>query len=127
MRWRLPSPIAQPAESVRRAEVFKPKLPSLKLTIAVAIVYFAAGKFGLYFASFNPSSTPVWPPAGIALTALLLGGFQLWPAVLVGAFFVNLTTSGALMASLGIAAGNTLEAIVGTYLTMRFANGRWVL
>lgn len=90
----------------------------------VAIVYFAAGKLGLYFASFNASSSSVWPPTGIAFAAMLLLGFQIWPGVFLGAFIVNLTTSGAVFASIGMATGNTLEAVAAVYLTMRYANGR---
>ena len=90
----------------------------------VAIVYFAAGKLGLSFASYSASSSSVWPPSGIAFAALLLMGFETWPGVFLGAFFVNLTTSGTVFASLGMATGNTLEAVVAVYLAMRFANGR---
>jgi len=37
---------------------------------AILIVYIAAGRFALHFAFFNPSASPFWPPAGIALAAL---------------------------------------------------------
>jgi signal transduction histidine kinase/ActR/RegA family two-component response regulator len=90
----------------------------------VAIVYFAAGKLGLHFASLTASSSPVWPPTGIAFAALLILGFQIWPGIFIGAFFVNLATSGTVFTSLGIATGNTLEAVAAVYLTMRYANGR---
>ena len=91
---------------------------------AVAIIYFAAGKLALHFASFTASSSSVWPPTGIAFAALLILGVQIWPGVFLGAFFVNLATSGAVFTSLGIASGNTLEAVAAVYLTMRYANGR---
>ena len=87
-------------------------------------LYFAAGKLGLSLALAHPNASPVWPPTGIALAALLLLGQRAWPAVLVGAFLVNVTTAGSAMTSLGIAAGNTLEAIVGAWLVNRFACGR---
>jgi len=98
----------------------------LALIAGVAIAYFAAGKAGLYFASFSASSTAVWPATGVAFAALLLIGLQAWPAILVGAFFVNLTTAGTVISSLGIATGNTLEVVVAAYLTQRYANGRKV-
>jgi signal transduction histidine kinase/CheY-like chemotaxis protein len=106
--------------------VHETNFKTLALIAAVSIVYFAAGKFGLYFAAYNPSSSPVWPPAGIAVAALVLGGLRIWPAVFLGAFFVNVTTSGTVFTSLGIATGNTLEAIIGAYLTIHYANGRRV-
>ena len=92
----------------------------------LAAVYFGAGKFGLRFASIHPSSTAIWAPAGIALGACLLWGSWVWPAIFVGAFLVNITTAGSLATSLGIAVGNTLEALAAAYLVVRFANGRRV-
>jgi hypothetical protein len=44
--------------------------------------------------------------------------------IFLGAFAVNLTTAGSLVSSLCIASGNTLEAVLGAYLVIRFANGR---
>jgi signal transduction histidine kinase len=96
------------------------------LIAAIAVVYFVAGKAGLYFSSFSPSSSAVWPATGIAFAALILFGVQVWPAITVGAFLVNLTNSGTIFPSLGMATGNTLEAVVSVYLTMRFAHGRKV-
>src|SRR5437016_12293600 len=89
----------------------------------VTIVYFIAGKLGLSLAFLYASASPVWPPAGIALAALLLLGYRVWPAIFVGAFLVNLTTAGNVWTSLGIATGNTLEAAIGTWRILRFAGG----
>ena len=78
--------------------------------LAFAAVYVATGKFGLHFAFVHASASPVWPPTGLAIAAVLLLGRWVWPAVFVGAFLVNFTTAGSVASSLGIAAGNTLEA-----------------
>src|SRR5688572_30809090 len=91
---------------------------------ALTGVYFAAGKLGLTLAYLHPSASPVWPPSGIALAATLLLGYRLWPAVYLGAFLVNVTTAGSIATSLGIATGNTLEALLGAFLVNKFANGR---
>jgi signal transduction histidine kinase len=96
----------------------------LALLAIVAPVYFLAGKFGLQLAFTNPSATTVWPPAGIALFALLVFGYGLWPAIFVAAFLVNITTSHSVISSLSIATGNTLEGLLGTYLVIKFASGR---
>lgn len=93
-------------------------------TVGLAVVYLAAGKLGLALAFVNPSATAVWPPAGIAIAALLIWGSGVWPGILLGAFLVNLTTAGSVATSLGIAVGNTLEAVLGAYLVNRFAGGR---
>jgi signal transduction histidine kinase len=96
------------------------ELPALA---GVAIVYFLAGKFGLHFAFVHQSASAVWPPTGIALAAMLLLGRRTWPAIFVGAFLVNYTTSGSIVSSLWIAVGNTLESVVGASLVLRYAAG----
>jgi diguanylate cyclase (GGDEF)-like protein len=98
------------------------RVPELVL---LTVVYVVAGKLGLRLAFVHASATAVWPPTGIALAALLLRGGGLWPAVFLGAFLVNVTTAGSPATSLGIAAGNTLEAVVGAWLVNRYARGRW--
>jgi PAS domain S-box-containing protein len=90
--------------------------------VALTIVYFATGKLSLEWAFLSESASPVWVPTGIALAAMLFLGARVWPAVWVGAFLVNVTTTGTLTA-IGIATGNTLEALIGSALVMRFANG----
>src|SRR6266705_369978 len=92
----------------------------------LTLVYFIAGKLGLMLASLHASASPVWPPAGIALAALLLLGYRAWPAIFVGAFLVNVTTAGNVATSLAVASGNTLEAVCGAWLVNRFAGGTTV-
>jgi len=74
------------------------------------------------FATLNASASPVWPPTGLAIAALLLWGRRLWPGVYVGAFAANFLTTSTPISSLAIAAGNTLEAFTCAYLVTRFAN-----
>ena len=101
------------------------KKPHTFTRIAVlSIVYFAAGKLGLSVAYLHPSATAIWPCTGIALTALFVFGYEAWPGIFLGAFVVNITTAGSVLVCLGIAAGNTLEALAGTHLVNRFAHGR---
>jgi signal transduction histidine kinase/CheY-like chemotaxis protein len=95
----------------------------LFLIAGLTSVYFVAGKLGLSIALVHPSASPVWPPAGIALAALLLFGPGVWPSITVGAFLVNVTTFGSWETSLAIAVGNTLEAVAGALLVERTANG----
>jgi diguanylate cyclase (GGDEF)-like protein len=59
----------------------------------------------------------------MALVAFLMLGYRVWPGIFLGALLVNLTTAGSLPVCLGIAAGNTLEGLVGCYLLNRFAGG----
>jgi len=96
----------------------------LLLNFSLAVVYYFGGILGLSLASAHPSVTLVWPPSGIALSCLLLGGTRLWPGVFIGALAVNVTASGHLGSSLGIALGNTLEVLIAATLVARHANGR---
>jgi PAS domain S-box-containing protein len=89
----------------------------------VFAIYVLAGKLGLSLAFVHASASAVWPPTGIAIAALILTHQRLWPAIFAGAFVVNMTTSGAILISLGIAVGNTLEAVVAAWLVHRFARG----
>jgi len=92
--------------------------------LVLAVVYALTAKVGLTLAFAHPSATAVWPPTGIALAACLMWGYRIWPAIFVAAFLVNLATAGSVATSVGIAAGNTLEAVIGCYLVTRFAGGR---
>ena len=91
--------------------------------VGLTLIYFLAGKLGLKLAFLHASASPVWPPAGVALGALLVLGYRTWPAIFVGAFLVNVTTAGNFGTSLAIGAGNTLEALCGAWLVNRFADG----
>jgi len=92
--------------------------------VGVALAYFVLAKLGLRLASINPSASPIWPPTGIALAAVLLGGYRIWPAIFVGAFAANATTAGTLETSILIALGNTLEGLVGGALINSWSGGR---
>ncbi len=93
------------------------------MLLGLAAVYIVAGKLGVHLTLVHPSATAVSPPTGIALAAFLMLGRRVWPAVLVGGFVVNFTTAGNAFPSLGIAAGNTLEGLIGSYLLDRYAAG----
>src|SRR5215469_13772320 len=95
------------------------RFSGLPLIGILTVIYFIAGKLGLLLASLHASASPVWPSAGIALAALLLFTYRVWPAIFVGAFLVNLTTAGNVATSVAIAAGNTLEALAGAWLVNR--------
>jgi signal transduction histidine kinase/CheY-like chemotaxis protein len=99
--------------------------PARKVIVLVLITgtYFLAGIIGLRFASVHVSASPVWAPAGMAIALLLLFGTSNWPAILAGAFLVNVSTAGSLATSAGIAVGNTLEGLLGAWLLQRFAHG----
>ncbi|MBX3189699.1 MAG: MASE1 domain-containing protein [Labilithrix sp.] len=87
---------------------------------ALVVVYVVAGRLGLLFGAVNGVATSVWPPSGIALAALLLRGYRLWPGVAAGAFALNAWIGVPPLAALGIAFGSTTEALLGAYALRRF-------
>jgi PAS domain S-box-containing protein len=91
--------------------------------VGIALAYFALAKLGLAVASINPSASPIWPPSGFALAAVLLWGARIWPAVFVAALAVNVLTTGSVGTSLAIALGNTLECLVTGFLLNRLSGG----
>jgi len=85
--------------------------------------YFVAGVLGVRLSLGPAGASPFWPAAGIGLAALVLLGPRAWPAVLLGAFLVSLTTVSAVAASGGVAIGNTLEAVLGAQLVISWVGG----
>jgi len=67
--------------------------------LGLAAVYVVAGKLGLSLASVYPNVAAIGVPTGIALAALLLLGYRVWPAILLGAFLVHVTTTGSVIPS----------------------------
>src|SRR5262245_37926608 len=78
----------------------------------LAVVYVASAKIGLLAHFSYGEITAIWPPTGISLAALLLFGIRVWPAITLGAFAVGVVDL-PVGAALGIAVGNTLEAVLG--------------
>jgi len=100
-------------------------LREVAIWAGIAVTYFIAAKVGLSLAFVNVSVSPVWPPAGVAMAALLWFGYRATPGVVVGALLANLLlTDVPLVPSTAIAIGNTLEALTAVYLLRRFTESR---
>lgn len=113
-----------------KSPALPPWLKHLALLLALSTLYVITARLGLTLAlPPGDKATAVWPPSGIALAALLLLGYRLWPGIWLGAFLANfwdfftpdndfsLTTH--LLASGGIAVGSTLQPLLGAYLLRR--------
>ncbi len=95
--------------------------------LALFLLYLGTAKIGLLFDAVGGFASLIWPPSGIAFFFLLLFGPRLGVAVFLAAFVVNLTNGAPIWAAMGIALGNSLEPLVGTYLFKRFAHNRITL
>jgi integral membrane sensor domain MASE1 len=99
------------------------RIYALKL-LCLAAVYYGAAKLGLSLAFMNSSISAVWPPTGIALAAVVFWGYRMWPGIALGALLANSWTGIPLYSTLGIAIGNTGEALVGAFLLHEVADFR---
>jgi signal transduction histidine kinase len=93
----------------------KPILIYLFKVLLLAIIYHLAARVGLKMAYVQANTSPVWPPTGIGLAALLIFGYQLWPGISLGVLVGSLLTGAPFSLALGITIGNTLEALVAVY------------
>ncbi len=97
---------------------------------SVALTYYVAGVLGIQLSLPPGFATSFWPPAGISLACLLICGINVWPGILIGAFFVNVIPQfndnlavswGAIFLPAFIPAiGSTLQAIAGSKLIRRY-------
>lgn len=104
---------------------------SLILTVATVVLYVVTARLGLTLAlPPENKATAVWLPSGIALAAILLGGYRIWPGVWLGAFIANawdifdpantFPVGVHLAVSGGIAVGSTLQPLLCAFLLRRW-------
>ncbi|MCJ8321176.1 MAG: diguanylate cyclase [Colwellia sp.] len=65
-------------------------MPRIIQLLIVFIIYFFSGWIGIHFAAMGDSSlTLIWLPSGIALSALIIYGKGIWPAIWLASFTAN--------------------------------------
>jgi PAS domain S-box-containing protein len=95
--------------------------PYLARVVGVAAAYVVTAQGGLSLGALGGVATAVWPPSGISLAALLLGGYRLWPGITAGAVLANLLIGAPVPTALAIGGGNTIEALLGAFLLQEVA------
>lgn len=104
---------------------------SITIIIAVAIVDFVLGKLGMYVALPGTNATPVWPPSGVALAAVLLFGYRVLSGIFLGSTLLNIyvlftfvpfsfSLEKIILVSIATGIGASLQAAVGAALINRF-------
>ena len=86
---------------------------------ALAGAYFLTARFGLLFAVAGSSATPIWPPAGIAVAAVLLLGPGMWPGILIGSTVAQMVSGTSPPIALVVGIGATAEALLAHRVVQR--------
>jgi signal transduction histidine kinase len=102
----------------------RPVASYLARVLLLGGVYTVVGHYGLRLDAVSNFATLVWAPTGLSLAALLLFGVELWPGVALGALAVNAWNGAPVLVGLGIALGNTLEALIGAAALRRIPGFR---
>ncbi|MFM6850389.1 MAG: MASE1 domain-containing protein [Terrabacter sp.] len=89
------------------------------LLAVIGVTYYYGGRLGLELSLVGNDVTPLWPPTGIAVAALLVFGRSYWPAVAVAALAINITISATVLAAVATAVGNTLAPVLAVTLLHR--------
>jgi len=95
------------------------RFPNLLKLLGVAALYALLAKVVLVFFSANGVVSAIWPPSGLALAVLLIGGKRYAWGVFLGALLANAMTGIPFWTTAAISSGNTLEALFGAWLLMR--------
>jgi PAS domain S-box-containing protein len=91
--------------------------------LIVAAIYISLAESAQLLPTINPAATPLWPPTGFALALVLLGGYRIWPAILVGAVSPYLMAGRSLLEVGSVGISTLLAAFAGTWLISRWSNG----
>lgn len=101
--------------------MYKQMKYSLLQNIILAILYFIAGKFSLLFLHGNNIvNMGIFASEGIALAFILFFGKKVWIGIFIGQFYLAYYNDLPLVTSVGIAATNSFEALLGCYLFKKF-------
>src|ERR1700759_894733 len=84
----------------------------------LAVAYYLAGKIGLELAYLDGAVAALWPPAGLGLAVLFLGGIRLWPGIVIGDLLLG-DYSTPLATVVAQTAGNTVALIVAALALRR--------
>lgn len=87
--------------------------------LLVAVAYFAAARLVPPAGTLAGQALVFSPAAGIALAALLLLGYRVWPGVWLAAALAGVTVQGSLFDAALLGVGGTLEAVVAALLVRR--------
>jgi integral membrane sensor domain MASE1 len=108
------NPDSRPTGEVRKV------LEQIGRVLAFAALYFVVGIICTPLG--QNGATGLWPPAGMALVAILLFGYRMWPGIFIGSLVVGVISHESWLTAFGVAIGETFEALVAAYLLKEVFN-----
>ncbi len=91
-------------------------LETALMAVLVGLAYYVAARFSLRLALVRGQVTPIWPPTGIAVAAMLVFGRRIWPGIALAAFAVNAPLGPSILGAATIATGNMLAPVLAVTL-----------
>src|SRR5262245_64417337 len=82
--------------------------------LIVAAIYIGFAESARLLPAIGPAATPLWPPTGFALALVLLRGYRIWRAILVGSVS-HLMANQSVLELGSVAIGTLLAAVAGTW------------
>ncbi|RTL48664.1 MAG: EAL domain-containing protein [Rhodocyclaceae bacterium] len=99
---------------------------ALAIQLSLALAYAVIGWISLHLAVAPGYVIPIFLPAGIALAAMMVWGYRLWPAVLLGSLAVQIAaglqshfSGAAWFGIMTIPLGATAQAVAGVRLARK--------
>ncbi|TXI38184.1 MAG: EAL domain-containing protein [Nitrosomonas sp.] len=89
---------------------------SIGSMLLLALTYALLAKIIIENFAAHGNFSPVWPPSGLALAALLVGGHRLWPGIALGVFLANYLAGKSIESNLVFVIGNTAEPLIAIWL-----------
>lgn len=80
--------------------------------LLLALIYALLAKIIIENFAVHGIFSPIWPPSGLAVAALLVGGYRLWPGIALGVFLANYLAGKSIESNLVFVIGNTLEPLI---------------
>ncbi|MGW6598178.1 MASE1 domain-containing protein [Streptomyces sp. NPDC055036] len=105
---------------VRTEEVRRLSMTAVRI-LGVAAAYAGAAQLGLLKQLLISGAvvTPLWPPSGIAVVALLFLGIGVWPGISLGALVTIVTLGPVGLFDIGVVAASTLGPVCAFLMLRR--------
>ncbi|WP_153160287.1 MASE1 domain-containing protein [Zoogloea sp. 1C4] len=101
--------------------------PGIRPQLGIALAYTVCGLIALHLAIPPGYVAPLFPAAGVALAAMLIYGYGIWPAILAGSIVTNIYAGfhaglpdRSLLLPLYVGVGASLQAFAGTFMARRW-------